>query len=59
MNRTERMEEQEIEKVLHEETHGEPRYPVVERTEAAQLGKTVITFVEYDSEGGYIHIETS
>jgi hypothetical protein len=57
VNITERLEEHEIERVLHEEANKEPRYPIIEKPEAAQLGKTIIEFTQFDSEGRYIEVQ--
>lgn len=57
MGQTERIEQPEIDKVLYDETHHEPRYPTVERTPEAQLGKTAIDFTQFDSMGSYIQFE--
>jgi hypothetical protein len=56
MNRTERIEEPLIEEALYKESHQEPRYPIIERPEVAQLGNTIIRFTQYDSEGAYIEV---
>jgi hypothetical protein len=49
---TERIEQSEIDRVFFEETHHEPRYPEIERTEQAQLGYTALA--GWDSEGRYM-----
>lgn len=60
MNRTQREEEKELDAMFEREKHEhEPRYPLIERTDVAQIGKTVINFVDYDSEGGYITQENT
>jgi hypothetical protein len=55
MNRTQRIEDHEIEQVLYNESHHEPRYPIVEKPEVAQLARTIV-FTQYDSEGSYIEV---
>jgi hypothetical protein len=57
MNRTQRFEEAELERVLYEESHAEPRYPLIERPELAQLSRTAIEFTEFDSEGNYMELQ--
>ncbi len=57
MNRTERIEEQLIEEVLYKESHQPPRYPIVEKPEASQLGRTALEFTQYDDQGNYMEIQ--
>ena len=57
MNRTQRIEAAELDAMFEREKHEhEPRYPLIERTDVAQIGKTVIEFTQYDSEGTYIEV---
>jgi hypothetical protein len=56
MNRTEQHEQPHIESLIEKERQGSGNYPIVERTEVSQLGRTIIEFTQYDSEGNYIDV---
>jgi hypothetical protein len=47
------MEKERIEEELEEQ----PKYPIIERTDAAQIGKTVLDFSDFDDMGCYIQFE--
>lgn len=42
MNRTQRAEAAEVDAVLEAERNQEPQYPIIEKPDAAQLGKTAL-----------------
>ena len=44
--RTDRYEAPEIEAMLERDRNQEPRYPIIERTEIAQLGNTALEAID-------------